>query len=109
MVALSTVLSSNARIATELPSSLVAVFTGATSGIGEYTLLALAKHTVKPRIYFVGRSQDAANRIIAEARRLNPEGSYVFLKGDLSLLRNIDNICEEAGDDKRAHRETAAT
>ncbi|KAF2152880.1 NAD(P)-binding protein [Myriangium duriaei CBS 260.36] len=95
MVSLQVVEASNARIATELPPGLVAVFTGATSGIGEYTLKAFAQHANKPRIYFVGRSQQAADRIKKECETLNPEGRYTFFQADLTLMKNVDDICDQ--------------
>lgn len=95
MVKLSDVIESNGRIASELPPGLVAVFPGGTSGIGEYSVLALAKHARRPKIYLVGRSQSAADRIIAECKRLNPEGQYFFLATDASLIKNVDDVCRQ--------------
>lgn len=95
MVSLSDVQSSNALIPSTLPGGLVAVFVGATSGIGEYSLKAFAQYAVQPRIYFVGRSQEAADRIVKECMALNPDGSYTFIKADTSLMRNVDDVCGE--------------
>lgn len=95
MVSLSDVQSSNAQIATALPQGLVAVFVGATNGIGEYSLKEFARHARKPRVYFVGRSQDAADRIAGECRELNPEGEFTFIKADVSLLKSVDDVCRE--------------
>ena len=95
MVSLSVVKASNALIATELPSKLVAVLVGATSGIGEYTLKALAKHAAEPRLYFTGRNAAAGKRIEEECHALNPKGEYIFKKADTSLLRNVDTMCAE--------------
>ena len=95
MVTLSQVQSSNSLISSTLPPNLVAVFVGATSGIGETTLKQFAKHARQPRAYFVGRSQDAGDRIIAECRMLNSEGEYIFVKADVSLIRVVDKVCEE--------------
>jgi hypothetical protein len=53
MVSLSNIQTSNTGIASILPG-LVAVFVGATSGIGETTLRQCAKHARQPRVYFVG-------------------------------------------------------
>ncbi|KAK3647788.1 hypothetical protein LTR56_000687 [Elasticomyces elasticus] len=101
MVAYPKILASNAQISSSLAPDLVAVFVGATSGIGEYSLRALVKHAVKPRIYFVGRSQDAATRIVADCREVNPEAELIFLKSDVSLIRNVDEVCREiAGKEK---------
>lgn len=95
MVSLTDVQLSNSLIASTLPPGLVALFVGATSGIGETTLKQFAKHTREPRAYFVGRSQDAADRIVAECRLLNPGGEYIFIKADVSLIRVVDEVCEK--------------
>jgi NADP-dependent 3-hydroxy acid dehydrogenase YdfG len=95
MVSLLDVQSSNSRIASALPPSLVAVFVGATSGIGETTLKQFAKHARRPRVYFVGRSQEAGDRIAVECKALNSEGQYIFIKADTSLIRTVDEICRD--------------
>ncbi|KAF2811008.1 uncharacterized protein BDZ99DRAFT_508375 [Mytilinidion resinicola] len=95
MVSLPAVLRSNSLIPSTLPPKLVALFVGATSGIGEASLLAFAKTAVKPRAYFIGRSQTAADRILAECRSLNPAGEFIFIQKDVSLIRNVDEVCKE--------------
>ncbi|GLA65117.1 hypothetical protein AtubIFM56815_002906 [Aspergillus tubingensis] len=102
MVVLADIQSSNVQIATSLPEGMVALFVGATSGIGEATLKQFAKHAARPRLYFVGRKQEAANRIIAECETLNPEGKYIFISADVSLLCNVDEICRHIKDKERA-------
>lgn len=95
MVTLAEVKSSNALIPSTLPPGLVAVFVGATSGIGEISVKEFAKQSRQPRVYLVGRSQDAADRIIAECRMLNSTGEYIFIKADVSLIRVVDAVCDE--------------
>ncbi|OKO98197.1 hypothetical protein PENSUB_9295 [Penicillium subrubescens] len=95
MVTLTNVQSSNAQIATALPPGLVAVFVGATNGIGETSLREFARHARQPRVYFVGRSQEAGDRIAAECRDLNPEGEFIFIKADVSLLKSVDDVCRQ--------------
>ncbi|EAQ88527.1 hypothetical protein CHGG_05146 [Chaetomium globosum CBS 148.51] len=95
MVTLEQMRSSNARIAESLPAGMVAVFVGGTSGIGEATMKLFAKHAVEPRIYFVGRSDRDAGRIIKELTAINPEGQYHFIQADLSLLQNVDAVCHD--------------
>ncbi|RDW71426.1 hypothetical protein BP6252_07989 [Coleophoma cylindrospora] len=95
MVSLSAVQSSNSLIPSTLPRGLVAVFVGGTSGIGESTLKKFAKLSITPRIYIIGRSQEAGERIEAECRLLNPEGVYIFIQADVSLIRVVDELCEE--------------
>ncbi|MCJ1402181.1 hypothetical protein MMC11_005401 [Xylographa trunciseda] len=95
MVSLEIIESSNDRIRSTLPAGLVAVFVGGTNGVGETTVRQFAKHAAQPRLYIVGRSQAAGDRITAECRALNPEGTFVFLQRDTSLMRNVDEICNE--------------
>ncbi|KAI1391657.1 putative short-chain dehydrogenases/reductase [Hypoxylon trugodes] len=95
MVALSKVIASNERIASTLPPSLVAVFVGGTSGVGEYTVKAFAKYASKPKVYLVGRSQESATRIIDECKKLNPGGIFEFIKADVSVLKGVDDVCRQ--------------
>ncbi|OJK05076.1 hypothetical protein ASPACDRAFT_56477 [Aspergillus aculeatus ATCC 16872] len=99
MVNLDVIHASNTTLVRSQP--LVAVFFGGTSGIGHYTLRALAtaesQHRGKGlRAYLVGRKAPAAETIIAECRTLYPEGEYIFVQAhDLSLLRDVDRVCAE--------------
>ncbi|KAK3681628.1 hypothetical protein B0T22DRAFT_539997 [Podospora appendiculata] len=95
MVALEQIRASNGQIATALRPGLVAVFAGATSGIGEATLKQFAKQAVRPRIYFIGRSGASGKRVRDELVKLNPGGEYTFLSVDVSLLRAVDQVCRE--------------
>ncbi|KAJ5740593.1 hypothetical protein N7493_000465 [Penicillium malachiteum] len=95
MVALSAVQSSNVTLNEHHDSpGLVAVLVGATNGIGKAALLRLAQHIQQPRLYFIGRSQSAANEILAQLNQVNPNCRYEFIKADVSLLRNVDEVCE---------------
>ncbi|KAJ3045694.1 hypothetical protein HDV00_007820 [Rhizophlyctis rosea] len=95
MVAFNEVIASNDRIASALPARLVAVFVGGTSGIGEYTVKAFVRRVSEPRLYLLGRSQEAADRIISECKVINPKGEYFFLKVDASLIRSVDEVSKE--------------
>lgn len=95
MLSLTHVQSSNSRIASTLPPGLVAVFVGATSGVGETSLKQFAKHVRQPRVYFIGRSQEAGDRITAECKALNSEGEYIFIKADTSLICTVDDVCRD--------------
>lgn len=86
---------SNERIASELPTGLVAIFVGGTSGVGEYTVKAFARYASKPRVYLVGRSQEAANRIVAECQRLNPGGYFEFIRADIGALKSVDDVSRQ--------------
>lgn len=94
MVALNIVEESNARIK-YVASELVAVFVGATNGVGETTVRRFAKYATRPRVYIIGRSEEAGNRIKQECKALNPEGTFVFIQRDTSLMRNVDAVCDE--------------
>lgn len=71
MVALDKVQQSNAQITSVYPTGLVAVFAGATAGIGETSLGGFARHTPKPRVYIIGRSQEACDRKGADLQTAN--------------------------------------
>ncbi|KAL9083510.1 MAG: hypothetical protein Q9165_008491 [Trypethelium subeluteriae] len=102
MVALEAIRASNKRIATTFPQGLVAVFVGATNGVGEATILQFAKYVPSPRVYLIGRSQEAGKRILDECKALNSEGTFTFISKDTSLMRNVDEICENL-----KHQETS--
>lgn len=95
MVTISEVREYNELIRTALPPGIVAVFIGATSGIGRATLLRFAKYARQPRIYFVGRSEEAADRFTDQLRDVNPDGKYIFIKADVSLLHGVDKVCKQ--------------
>jgi short-subunit dehydrogenase len=83
---------SNAAI---YPPDPVIVISGGTSGIGAASAKAFAKSTVRPRLYIIGRSQETADAVLGECRSLNPEGKFEFIKTDLSLIKNVDEISEK--------------
>lgn len=55
----------------------------------------LAKCASKPRIYIIGRSKEACDRLDVDLKTVNPAGQYIFIRSDISLLRNVDEVCEE--------------
>ncbi|KAA6409851.1 MAG: hypothetical protein FRX48_06463 [Lasallia pustulata] len=92
MVSIEAVRASNARLKNTQPG-LVALFVGATSGIGEYTLKQFYRQTASPVVYFVGRNQSAATRILSELEPLNPTGTATFLRADITLLSSVRTLC----------------
>ena len=102
MVSLTDVQSSNSRLASALAPGLVAIFVGATSGVGETSLKQFAKHVRQPRAYFIGRSQEAGDRIVVECKTLNSEGEYIFIKADTSLICTVDDICRDVKSKEKA-------
>ncbi|KAI6891259.1 hypothetical protein KC318_g14224 [Hortaea werneckii] len=93
MVAISEVKSANASL-DKSPQELTAVFTGATNGIGLATLRAFAKHISNPHAIIVGRSQTKFASELDNLRSINPKGTYTFLETDISLIQNIDHLCQ---------------
>ncbi|KAI9036082.1 uncharacterized protein KD926_002459 [Aspergillus affinis] len=94
MAKLDQVRASNAAINSQRPE-LVAVFVGATSGIGEGTAKELANTVKKPTIHLIGRNEATGSKILDELKAANPEGSFHFIKSDVSLLKNVDKACAE--------------
>lgn len=102
MVSLTNVKSSNSRITSTLPPGLVAVFVGATSGVGETSLKQFAKYARQPRLCFIGRSHEAGDRIVSECKALNSQGEYIFIQADTSLIRTVDDVCREIKSKEKA-------
>jgi hypothetical protein len=76
-------------------SSQVAVFAGATSGIGLGTLKQYAKYAQGGKAYVVGRSKSAAQPLLDELKESNPTGNFEFIESEISLIKNVDLVCEE--------------
>jgi NAD(P)-dependent dehydrogenase (short-subunit alcohol dehydrogenase family) len=76
-------------------SSQVAVFVGSTSGIGMGTLKQYAKHAQGAKAYIVGRSKSAAQPLLDELKESNPTGTFEFIESEISLIKNVDLVCEE--------------
>ena len=94
MVNIKDVRTSNASFK-ESKESLVAVFVGGTSGIGKGTLRQFAKHAYAPKVYVVGRSKSSAQPLLDELSTSNPQGNFIFLETEISLMKNVDKVCEE--------------
>ena len=81
----------------------VALFTGATAGIGEAILKAYSRNHENSRIYFIGRNDAAAQQIIDDVRQMwketsqhdESEGDIIFVKADLTLLKNARDAVQE--------------
>ncbi|KAI1610533.1 hypothetical protein EDD37DRAFT_16836 [Exophiala viscosa] len=105
-VSLPAVQASNAAFIESLTEPIVGVFVGGTSGICEYALRALVSttasvskkngHAPNLRLYIVGRNAKAANVTISDCRRLLPSAKFTFVKAeDLSLIKDVDRVCNE--------------
>jgi NAD(P)-dependent dehydrogenase (short-subunit alcohol dehydrogenase family) len=75
---------------------------GAANGIGETTLKQFAKYARQPRVYLVGHSQEAGDRIAPECKAVNADGKYTFIKADTSLIRTVDDICRDIKSKKKS-------
>jgi NAD(P)-dependent dehydrogenase (short-subunit alcohol dehydrogenase family) len=93
MVSLQIVQQSNALIST-LPQGLVAVFIGATSGIGQSALEQFAQHASAPRVYSVARPATVASHenLLASLRQSSPNSAYNLITADISLVSEIDKV-----------------
>ncbi|RAK78863.1 NAD(P)-binding protein [Aspergillus fijiensis CBS 313.89] len=96
MIPLPTIQASNRGIPTHpsIPRNPIALFVGATSGIGEATVKQFAQHTqtLRPRVYLIGRNAAAGHRIAHECEFLNPTGRFMFVQADVSLLSAVDEL-----------------
>ncbi|KAL2060218.1 hypothetical protein VTL71DRAFT_9613 [Oculimacula yallundae] len=108
MVSLCTIRADNAALLSS--QSLVAVFVGGTSGLGEYAIRSLvlthsqatSSTSTQPlpslRIYIIGRNASSAEKIITECKTIAPgkEVELLFVKAaDLSLLQDVEKVCKE--------------
>lgn len=94
MVSLSSVRESNSTLQAR-PPGWVAVFVGATSGIGAGTIKQLVRNSFSPKFYVIGRSEAKFSRQRKELEVLNPSAVIVFVQTEISLLRNVDAVCKE--------------
>ena len=95
MVSLKDVRASNASFKEKAIPGLVALFIGGTSGIGKGTLIQFAKNANAPTVYVVGRSKASATPLLNELEKLNPNGTFTFIETQISLIKNVDRVCEE--------------
>ena len=94
MVSLKDVQASNETLGST-SSGKVALFVGATSGIAFHTLIEYARHSDRPKVYIVGRNEATLSKIMADLKKINPDGTFLPIKFEISLLKNVDAACEE--------------
>jgi NAD(P)-dependent dehydrogenase (short-subunit alcohol dehydrogenase family) len=94
MASLADVRAHNLTLKTLAPG-LVAIFVGGTSGISLYTAREFARNTKSPHIYLIGRNETEAARISQELQTINATSRIDFIKKDVSLLRQVDEACNE--------------
>ncbi|KAJ3565829.1 hypothetical protein NPX13_g7354 [Xylaria arbuscula] len=93
MVEIRAMISSNTQLA-KVKEPSVALFVGATSGIGLGVLREFVRQTINPRVYFVARSITAAGTIAEELRLLNPGAKCEIIHKDVSLIRDAEKVAE---------------
>ncbi|KAI0141597.1 hypothetical protein GGR57DRAFT_520171 [Xylariaceae sp. FL1272] len=74
----------------------VAVFVGGTSGIGKYTIKALATTGMGIRIYLIGRksSEERTQGFIQELHSINPLAEVMWIEGEVGLLAEVERVCK---------------
>ena len=101
MVHISDVRASNASFKSSKQPGLVALFVGATRGIGLSTLKHFTRSGHNPSIYIVGRSQSSFSHLLEQLKRMNPEARLIFIETDISLIRNVDRTVEQISLEER--------
>ena len=94
MVRLQSVQESNQNLKATI-SGQIALFVGATSGIAFQTLTEYVRYSELPKVYIVGRNEAALEKIVGGLKTVNEKGTYVPIVSQISLLRNVDGVCEE--------------
>ncbi|KAF5694738.1 hypothetical protein FDENT_866 [Fusarium denticulatum] len=77
------------------PQSFVAVFVGATRGIGLATLKVLTRALPNPRFYVIGRSKARFAGELALLNEFNLDATIQFVETEVSLIKGIDDACEK--------------
>ncbi|KAF9769140.1 hypothetical protein IL306_013502 [Fusarium sp. DS 682] len=79
----------------------VAVFVGATRGIGLATLKVLTRTLPNPRFYIIGRSKARFAPELALLNEYNPNATIRFVEAEVSLLKAVDDACQKIIDLER--------
>ncbi|KAH8598704.1 hypothetical protein B0O99DRAFT_613990 [Bisporella sp. PMI_857] len=97
MVALSTISGANVDYAKAHPDNTgtIAVFAGATGGIGLGTIEALAKILPGATFYVLGRSASKFSPQEARLKTLNPTLKIVFVEAQVGSIQDIDRATKE--------------
>jgi NAD(P)-dependent dehydrogenase (short-subunit alcohol dehydrogenase family) len=94
MTSIKTVRASNAAIDLDkLPR--VAVFVGATSGIGKATLSLLLSKQTSIKVYIVGRNQSKNAELLDAFRQSNSKAEIVWIEAQVSLMAEVKRATDE--------------
>lgn len=69
--------------------------TGSTGGIGKETARQLAE--LGATVILVGRDQDRADAAVTDLRGSTGNGNIIAITADMSRLRDVRRLAEEAG------------
>ncbi|OKL62948.1 hypothetical protein UA08_01764 [Talaromyces atroroseus] len=93
MVDLQAVIRSNTSLS-RVNGPHVALFVGATSGIGLGILKEFTRSSANPRVYIVARNAAVAASIVDELRRLNSSAIFEIIEKDVSLIKDAEKVAE---------------
>jgi NAD(P)-dependent dehydrogenase (short-subunit alcohol dehydrogenase family) len=95
-VPLADVLANNTSLGAANPSGPIAVFVGATAGIGLGALQALTKYTNASTIYIVGRSPLKLEALIGDLKQLNAKATFIPIHAsDLTKIHDAQSAARE--------------
>jgi len=92
MMRISAIRDGIAALKDEKLKDVVAVFVGATSGIGLSTLEKTVTLFPNPTIHVVGRSETKFASQRSQLESVGPEANIIFHQGDITLLADVDKI-----------------
>ncbi|KAI1810057.1 hypothetical protein GGS20DRAFT_569129 [Poronia punctata] len=92
-----TVVANNADFASQHVKGRVAVFMGATAGIGENTLQRLITMLDASTFYILGRNPTAFASKLEELKKLAAprDNKVVFIQTQVALISDVDKACEQ--------------
>ena len=94
MTSLDEVKASNNQL-TAATTPEVAVFVGATSGIGKAALTELISQGFPTRIYIIGRDKSEFQPVLTELRASYQAADLIFLEGQISLMAETKRLTDE--------------
>ncbi|OJZ82075.1 hypothetical protein ASPFODRAFT_51765 [Aspergillus luchuensis CBS 106.47] len=94
MTSLAAIRASNAQL-TSATLPKIAVFVGATSGIGRATLTQFANKGYPLKAYIVGRNEEEFKPVLSELRASNKGAELIFLEGQISLMAVATRLTDE--------------
>ncbi|KUJ12955.1 NAD(P)-binding protein [Mollisia scopiformis] len=100
-VKLSDMKASNSRLTSDT-APRIAVFVGATSGIGKATLTRLVAQQTALKVYVVGRNAEKQKSFINQLQQSNEKAQIIFIEGEISLMADTKRIYNEIKSKERS-------